>query len=256
MASRLQAEREFFDRVASRTRLRPMSRAVLDRYAHPPHPELFGKEWMFSLLGPARGLRVLEVGCGEGAASVQLAYCGAQVTGIDVSPGALDVARRRAALERLDVEFVEANVEDGDGLGDEAYDVVWCDLVLHHLTASLDRVVRKLHAALKPGGLFVAREPVHYAGWLKALRRCVPVRVPTTPDEQPFREQEFAAVRRHFPDLHRRHFRLFARLDRVTRSLPVIGMAARVDNLLLHLPGAKSLAGNVVMWARKPATAA
>ena len=252
MASRFQAERDFFDRAAAATMLRPMSRAVLDRYAHPRHPELFGKEFMFSLLGRARGLRVLEVGCGEGAASVQLAYCGAEVTGIDLSPGALDVARRRADLEGLDVRFLEANVEESDGFGDASYDVVWCDLVLHHLTAALDRVTHNLHAALKPGGLFIAREPVHYAGWLKALRRCVPVRVPTTPDEQPFREQEFAVIRRRFPDLRRRHFRLLARVDRVTRSLPVIGAAARLDNLLLHLPGAKSLAGNVVMWARKP----
>ena len=255
MASRFQAEREFFDNVASQTLLRPMSRAVLERYAHPAHPELFGKEFMFSLLGRARGLRVLEVGCGEGAASVQLAYCGARVTGVDISPGALAIARRRAALEGLDAEFLEANVEEAEGFGAEAYDVVWCDLVLHHLTASLDRVLRNLHDALKPGGLFVAREPIHYAGWLKALRRCVPVSVPSTPDEQPFREQEFAAVRRFFPDLRRRHFRVLARVDRVTGSLPVIGAAARLDNLLLHLPGMKSLAGNVVMWARKPAAA-
>ena len=186
---------------------------------------------------------------------MQLAYRGAQVTGIDISPGALDVARRRADLEGLPVEFVEANVEESESLGREAYDVVWCDLVLHHLTASLNRVMRNLHGALKPGGLFVAREPIQYAGWLKALRKCVPVRVPCTPDEQPFREEEFAVVLRRFPDLRRRHFRLLARVDRVTRFLPVIGTAARLDNLLLHLPGAKSLAGNVVMSARKAVAA-
>ncbi len=251
-ARRYESERRFFDRVAAETKVEPLNRAGLERYARPRRPHLFGKEFMFSLLGDAHGKRVLEVGCGEGVASVQLAYCGARVTGVDLSEVSVGVARRRAEVQGLPAEFRIANVETDD-LGRGCFDVVWCDLILHHLVPSLDAVMRRLSAALAPGGLFIAREPIAYARWLKSLRRLTPVRLAVTPDEQPLRPQDFAVIERHFGPVSYRHFRLLARVDRVTRRLPLIALAAQVDNLLFAVPGMKRLAGNVVMWARKPA---
>ncbi|MCC6421209.1 MAG: methyltransferase domain-containing protein [Gemmataceae bacterium] len=248
---RYESERRFFDRLAADVVIEPMSRAALERYARPPRPHLFSKEFMFSLLGDARGKRVLEVGCGQGVASVQLAYCGARVTGIDLSEESVHVARRRAAVQGLPAEFRVVNVE-ADDLGLACYDVVWCDLILHHLVHALDAVAARLFAALRPGGLFLAREPIAYAGWLQALRRLVPVRREATPDEQPLRRRDFALLEKHFGRLHYRYFRLFARIDRLTKKMPVLATAARLDNLLLALPGAKRLAGNAVVWARKP----
>jgi SAM-dependent methyltransferase len=246
-----EAERSFFDRVAAQTVVQPMSQAALERYAQPRHPHLFGKEMMFSLLPESRPLRLLEIGCGEGVASVQLAYCGIEVTAVDISPVSIAVARRRAAAQGLDVEFIEGNIVEADSFGVACYDVVWCDLILHHVADALDGVMQKIHWALKPGGRFIAREPVRYAGWLQWLRRLVPVRVEATPDERPFGPAEFAAVAKRFPGLRRRYFRLLARIDRLTPSLPSIAWAARLDNLLLRVPGAACLAGNVVMWGDK-----
>jgi 2-polyprenyl-3-methyl-5-hydroxy-6-metoxy-1,4-benzoquinol methylase len=251
MPTDYEIERQFFNRMASQAVLRPMSQATLERYACPRWPHLFAKEMMFALAGDLRGKRVLEVGCGEGTASVQLASCGGLVTGLDISDESIRVARQRAALQGVEAEFQIRNVTEAGSLGEECYDVVWCDLILHHLVDSLDRVMGNLKRALKPGGWFIAREPIAYAGWLKALRKLVPVRVDATPDEQPFRPSEFAVVRQHFPNLRLRHYRLLARADRVTRSLPLLRLLARVDNLLLWLPGSKALAGNVVMWGSK-----
>ena len=59
----------------------------------------------FGLAGDLKGKKVLEVGCGEGVASVQLAYCGAVVTGIDISEQSIRVARRRAALQGVAAAF-------------------------------------------------------------------------------------------------------------------------------------------------------
>jgi SAM-dependent methyltransferase len=177
------------------------------------------------------------------------------VTGVDLSPASVEVARRRAALHGFDAEFRVADVA-ADDLGCGEFDVVWCDLILHHLVGCLDDVLSRLTRALRPGGLFLCREPIAYAGWLQALRRLVPVQVDVTPDEQPLRPGELAIVRRHFPTLQCRHFRILGRLDRVTRRLPLLRMAGRVDNLLLRLPGAGSLAGNVVLWGRKASPAA
>jgi SAM-dependent methyltransferase len=198
-----------------------------------------------------RGKSVLEIGCGDGVTSVELAYCGARVTGIDISPASIDVARQRARLQGFDVEFLVGNVVETESLGEEAYDVVVCDAVLHHLVDSLDVVMRKINGALKPGGLFVAREPVAYARWLKGLRGLVPLKTDVTPDERPFAAPEFATVRRHFPGLRLKHYRLLGRVDRVTNRLGVIRAASRVDGLLFRIPGTKALAGNVVMWSEK-----
>lgn len=248
---RLEREREFFDRVAARTSVTRMPPAVLERYARTPHPHLFGKEFMFSLAGNLRGQRVLEVGCGEGVAACQLAYCGAQVTGVDLSPVSIEVARRRLALHGLQADFRVADVATDD-LGSECFDIVWCDLILHHLVPVLDQVLARFARALRPGGLLIMREPMAYAGWLQAIRRLVPVQVDATPDEQPLRSQEVALVRQHFPGLQYRYFRILARLDRLTTRLPILRAAARLDNLLLCLPGMTGLAGNAVLWARKP----
>jgi len=251
MATDYAQERAFFDRVASSTIVTPMGRDVLDRYAAPRHPHLFGKEQMFQLAGNLGGKRVLEVGCGEGVASVQLAYCGADVDAVDLSPVSIDVARRRAAVNGQAVTFRVADVTRDDVAEPDTYDVVWCDLILHHLTDSLAAVMDGVRRWLKPGGVFVAREPVAYAGWLKAVRRLVPVRVDATDDEQPLRPEDFDVIRRRIPDLRRRYFRVLARADRLGVGLPLLRGLARLDNALLALPGARGLAGNVVVWGTK-----
>lgn len=251
MATDYAQERAFFDRVAAGTVVTPMDPDVLERYAAPKHPDLFAKELMFRLAGDLRGKRVLEVGCGEGVASVQLAYCGADVDAVDISPVSIDVARRRAAANDVAVNFRVADVTRDDAAPPDTYDVVWCDLILHHLTDSLGAILDGVRRWLKPGGIFIAREPVAYAGWLKAARRLVPVAVDATDDEQPLRKEEFDAIAARFPDVRRRYFRIFARADRLGAGLPVLRGLARLDNALLMLPGTTGLAGNVVLWARK-----
>ena len=251
MATNYAQERAFFDRVAAAATVAPMDRGVLERYATPRHPHLFAKEMMFRLAGDLRGKRVLEVGCGEGVASVQLAYCGADVDAVDLSPVSIDVGRRRAAANGVDVSFRVADVTREDVADPDTYDVVWCDLILHHLTDSLGRVMDGVRRWLKPGGVFIAREPVAYAGWLKAVRGLVPVKVDATDDEQPLREAEFAVIAERFPDLRRRYFRILARADRLGAGLPLLRGLARLDNALLMLPGTKGLAGNVVVWGTK-----
>jgi 2-polyprenyl-3-methyl-5-hydroxy-6-metoxy-1,4-benzoquinol methylase len=244
-------EQQFFDRVAARTEPKPIQEKILQRYAAPRWPHLFSKEKMFTLAGQLQGKRLLEVGCGEGVVSVQLAHCGAQVTGVDISPTSIEVARRRAALQGVDARFDVMNVVEEKSLGEGCYDVIWCDLILHHLVDSLDKVMGRIRHALRPGGIFIAREPLAYAAWLRALRSLVPVHLEVTPDEQPFRESEFDVVRKYFPNLKRCHYRLLARLDRVTENLGTLRWLARVDRAMLTLPGFHSLAGTAVMWATR-----
>ena len=56
--------------------------------------------------------RVLDVACGNGNATLAAARCGTRVLGVDYVPELLEGGRRRAAAERLDVEFRLGDAED------------------------------------------------------------------------------------------------------------------------------------------------
>ena len=62
--------------------------------------------------GIEQGMRVLDVACGAGNATIPAARAGAHATGLDLTPGLLEVARRKAAAAGLDIEWVEADAED------------------------------------------------------------------------------------------------------------------------------------------------
>ncbi len=83
--------------------------ADYDRY-RPGFPDSF-----FDRLGQvgwiAPGRRVLDLGTGTGALALAFATRGMTVTGLDIASDLLDVARRHAAVRRLDAEFVEGSAE-------------------------------------------------------------------------------------------------------------------------------------------------
>ena len=62
--------------------------------------------------GLRAGWRVLDVACGNGNATLAAARCGAHALGVDYVPELLEGGRRRAAAERLDVEFRLGDAED------------------------------------------------------------------------------------------------------------------------------------------------
>src|SRR5256885_1605136 len=95
---RWEAEARYFDRVAARvTEIRPIRPRTYARYRHPWRTWLI-PEYRLRLAGALVGKRVLDIGCGEGQSSVMLAKLGAHVTGIDISPGAIEAARESASF--------------------------------------------------------------------------------------------------------------------------------------------------------------
>jgi SAM-dependent methyltransferase len=95
----------------------------------------------------APGDDVLDVATGTGHAALAAARTGARVTGIDYVPALLDIARERAAAERLDVRFVEAPAEQlpfADGSFDVAVSAIGVMFAADHERAAdeLVRVVR------------------------------------------------------------------------------------------------------------------
>lgn len=99
------------------------------------------------------GGRALDIGCGAGFISEELAAAGFAVTGIDPSQVAIEAARSHAGKQGLPVEYM---VGAGEELpfADAAFDVVFCCDVLEHVR-DLDRVIAETARVLRPGGLYL-----------------------------------------------------------------------------------------------------
>jgi ubiquinone/menaquinone biosynthesis C-methylase UbiE/RimJ/RimL family protein N-acetyltransferase len=106
------------------------------------------------------GMRLLDVGCGPGTITMDLAErLGPQghVTALEVTDEALGLARAEADRRgTATVDFVTGNVEALD-LPDGAYDVVHAHQVLQHVADPV-RALREMRRVCRPGGLVAARD--------------------------------------------------------------------------------------------------
>ena len=95
---------------------------------------------------------LLDSGCGTGEHTMLAARHGARALGVDISPRAVDIARRKAAERGVDADFRVFDVLRLDTLG-ETFDTV-IDSGVFHVFADSDRAgyVSALHAALRGGG--------------------------------------------------------------------------------------------------------
>jgi ubiquinone/menaquinone biosynthesis C-methylase UbiE len=104
------------------------------------------------------GLSLLDVGCGPGTITVDLARRVAPggCTGIDRAGDIIEQARSHAAAQGVAVELSAADVY-GLPFADASFDVVHAHQVLQHLTEPV-RALRELRRVLKPGGVLAARD--------------------------------------------------------------------------------------------------
>ena len=100
------------------------------------------------------GLRLLDIGCGGGLFSEALAQAGAEVTGVDPSPGAIGIASRHAAEGGLSIDYRAATAEDLAASGAQ-FDVVCAMEVLEHVV-DMPAFVATACSMVKPGGWFFA----------------------------------------------------------------------------------------------------
>jgi 2-polyprenyl-6-hydroxyphenyl methylase/3-demethylubiquinone-9 3-methyltransferase len=113
-----------------------------------------------------KGARVLDFGCGGGILTEALARAGANITGIDMAPKPLEVAKLHRHESELDIDYQLTTIEEYAQLHPGEFDVVTCLEVLEHVP-SPDSVIAACKALLKPTGhLFLStinRNPKAYA---------------------------------------------------------------------------------------------
>ncbi|HZC87574.1 MAG TPA: bifunctional 2-polyprenyl-6-hydroxyphenol methylase/3-demethylubiquinol 3-O-methyltransferase UbiG [Steroidobacteraceae bacterium] len=99
---------------------------------------------------------VLDVGCGGGLLTESLARAGAGVTGIDLAPGMIEVARLHAAESGLTIDYRVASAEELARESPGRFAVVTCMEMLEHVPDPA-AMVATLARLLSPGGaLFVS----------------------------------------------------------------------------------------------------
>lgn len=97
-----------------------------------------------------KGKRVLDAGCGGGRNAIAMAWCGAEVVGVDLSASGLEDARKRAR-GLSSISFQETSLLDLP-FASADFEMAWCAGVLQH-TVDPARVLDELARVLKPGGL-------------------------------------------------------------------------------------------------------
>ena len=208
---------------------------IISRYANPPADTFYALEYMYHLLGDARGKTVLDYGCGSGDNAVLIASHGARVIGVDISPELIELAEKRLAAHDL-AENTEFRVGSAHGLPleDESVDIVFGNAILHHLDLKLASA--EVFRVLKKGGRAIFLEPVRNSKFVWFVRNLIPYEQPDlSPFERPLTDAELKDFAAEFTKYESRAFSLpFVNLVEVL-GLPekALHSAIKIDGRVL-----------------------
>jgi SAM-dependent methyltransferase len=218
---------------------------IRGRYLQPPEDTAYPLEYAYWLLGDVRDRAVLDLGCGSGSNTVLLANRGARVTGLDLSPDLVELARRRIVVNQIvpDVRFMVGSSHAID-LPDASMDVVFGIAILHHV--DLAQTAAEVWRVLRPGGRAIFQEPVRNSRLVRAIRRMIPYQAPdVSPYERPLTDAEIAAFAKPFRALRSRAFVLphVALAQVLPGASRWIHPAYRLDRVLLGMKPRSHFAG-------------
>jgi len=119
-------------------------------------------QWMLELLQPARGSRILDVGCGSGKqllAFYNYLQGEAEITGGDVSQELLAEARRASESAGGRIRILELDFNKPFDLPDGSFDLVSCCFAIYY-AADISFTIGEMHRVLKPGGRLFTTGPM------------------------------------------------------------------------------------------------
>lgn len=238
-------------------------RYIIERYRKSKLWWVFYKEYMFKQIGDLNEKEVLDFGCGEGELSTQLAKLGARVTGIDISPELIQIAKKRAhmdgVLDRTD--FIVGEITQSP-LAKNRFDIIVCYAVLHHV--DIHSVLPLVIASLKKGGMAIIIEPLALSPILRRVRDLVPVGTDASPGEHPLDKEDLdliigslSSCRIRFFDLFGRFQILFPNRNRIDKghsfTKAALVFLGTLDYVLLSVfPFLSRFCGEAVIVGRKP----
>lgn len=131
----------------------------------PEHTHVYLLPAILSFCPPlGAGVRVLDVGCGNGSMAGEFINRGCDVVGIDLSESGIRIARQNYPRARF--EILAADDRILSNLGEQPFDIVLSTEVVEHLYDPY-LYAKGCFAATRPGGRFICSTPFH--GYLKNL---------------------------------------------------------------------------------------
>jgi ubiquinone/menaquinone biosynthesis C-methylase UbiE len=191
--------------------------------------------------------KVLEIGCGTGYFTREIAKTGASITAIDISPDLLEIARKDVAS--ANVVFAIANAYALD-FENGSFDSVIGSSVLHHL--EVEKAIVEFYKVLKPGGLLSFTEPNMMNPQI-ALQKNIPAlkrKLGDSPDETAFFRRPLKKLLQQtgFTDI------VIMPFDFLHPAIPkpLIPFTLAVGSAVEKTPLLKEIAGSLFITARKP----
>lgn len=197
-------------------------------------------------IGP--GVKVLEIGCGTGMFTKQLARTGAFVTAIDLFEGFLDIARNQ--VNAANVVFRVGQAEALEGFLEANFDAVCGVSVLHHL--DIQSALRRVYRVLKPGGRIAFSEPNMLNPQIM-IQKNIPIikkLLGDSPDETAFFKWQ---IRKLFENAGFSGVEVTP-FDFLHPATPdsLADFVVYCGNFLEKIPLLKETAGSLLIFARKP----
>lgn len=192
------------------------------------------------------GMKVLELGCGSGYYTKELAITGADICAIDISPDLLALAEQK--VRSANVTFLRANAYAME-FDNDTFDSVVGSSVLHHL--DVEQALREIHRVLKKGGSMVFTEPNMLNPQIMVQKNIpyIKERLGDSPDETAFFKWPLInLLNKHgFRDITVEPF------DFLHPAIPQVLIPAfeRLNTRLEHIPLVKEIAGSLFIRAHK-----
>lgn len=152
---------------------------------------------------------VLEVGCGVGIDLARFAKAGATVTGVDLSPTAIQLAKQNFEQQRLSADLLVMNGEALE-LADDSFDFVYAHGVLQY-TADPDQMISEIHRVLRPKGQAIVMVYNTYS-WLLALSKIMKVEL---------EHEDAPVIRTYSIKEFKQMLRPFAKVEIIPERFPV-----------------------------------
>jgi ubiquinone/menaquinone biosynthesis C-methylase UbiE len=267
-------EQEFYDAAYSRFLNLPESDLICNRrtleadLANPSQP-IYERRRLYSaimqalLAEPVAGRAVLDYGCGTGDWGLMLASEGANVTFLDLSPVAIEVAQRRAAASGVAdrVRGVARDASDLSCFRDEEFDLIYASAAVHH-TLKYPGAFEELLRVLRPGGRLVLAETYGNNQLLNLARRLgwkLLGQVEEQGEEIVFNDAHVRMLRERMARVDLTPLNLLAMAKRLFRGnfesavvRGAVGALEKLDTLVLRAaPWLGRYCGEVVVTARK-----
>jgi ubiquinone/menaquinone biosynthesis C-methylase UbiE len=156
--------------------------------------------------------RLLEIGCGMGYDSLEFIRRGVNVSMIDLTPAAIDFARRHLEIMGVAADYLEVGSALDLPFGDEVFDAVWSNGVLH-ATGDTPLAIAEARRVLKPGGRAIISHFYRKPSWMHFLHRFGRENIEYKDQDPPvnefYNEEEIESMFEGFEieETHRDHYR-------------------------------------------------